>query len=160
MADLSPEHYAVFSRNYLVHGLPEATVREIAALGEPGGLLARETLIRRGAQGADLFVILEGTLHVYDVNGEKLGEIGPAEVVGEIALVDAQPRSADVVAVSLVRYVRYPAAELRAYMVRNKDAGFLMLSNLARVLAMRLRQTTAFVETVLDRTTDPWEKAL
>ena len=58
------------------------------------------------------------------------------------------------------KYAKLPAKELRSYMAGNKDAGFVMLANLARVLSMKLRQNAAVMEDLRAQTQDPWEGSL
>ena len=150
----------VFKKNYLVTGLPDAAIEEIAGLAEYGCKLAGECLIDKGETSNDLFVVLEGTVNVYTKQGDKLGEAGPGAVLGEVSLVDAGPRSACGMCVGMVKYAKLPAKELRQYMSDNKEVGFTMLANLSRVLSMRLRSTAEVMEHLRAETMDPWEKAL
>ena len=154
------DHAGVFNKNYLVHGLPDATIEEIAALAECSSKLAGDSLIAKGEKNGDLFVILDGSVHVYTEKGDKLAECGPGTVLGEVSLVDDGPRSAFVVCVGSVSYARLPAAALRSYMARHKEAGFIMLANLSRVLSMRLRKTDAVMEDLRAKIEDPWKHAL
>lgn len=150
----------VFRKNYLVNGLPDATIDEIMALAVVDGKVAGEALIDEGQKSSDLFVILEGRVNVYTDKGDKLAESGPGTVLGEVALVDDGPRSATAVCVGQVRYARLPAATLRKYMSNNREAGFIMLANLSRVLSMRLRNTNAVMEDLRAQTSDPWKNSL
>jgi len=65
---------------------------------EPG-----ETLIKEGEESADLYWILEGELivtkKIKDRIVVELGKIKSGELVGEMAFLDQQPRSATVKAV-------------------------------------------------------------
>lgn len=150
----------VFKKNYLVHGLPDASIDEIAALAECDGGLANDVLVQKGETSGDLFVILDGTVNILTPAGDKLTEVGPGAVLGEVALVDAGPRSATAVCKGQVHFAKLPAKELRAYMAKNKDAGFVMLANLARVLSMRLRNTSVAVEDLRAKADDPWKGSL
>lgn len=154
------QHADVFKKNYLVHGLSDGAIDEIAGLASCDGCLAGEVLVKRGEKSSDLFVILEGTVNILTENGDKLGEVGPGSVLGEVSLVDAGPRSATAVCKGLVKYAKLPAKELRAYMAKNKEAGFVMLANLSRVLSMRLRNTDIALEDLRAKTDDPWKGAL
>lgn len=155
------EHADVFRSNYLVVGLPEPVIDEIAELAECAALAPRETLISKGQLGSDLYVLLSGRVNILTPAGDKLAEAGPGSVIGEVALVDDQPRSADVIAISMVKFARLPAASLRKFMATNKDAGFVMLANLARVLSMRLRNSAVVLEDLKERAKDdPWKYAL
>lgn len=145
----------VFRKNYLVYGLPDEVIDQIAALAEFKTALAGEPLIQKGEKSSDLYVILDGHLNVMTPKGEKLAEVGAPSVLGEVSLVDDQPRSADVVCIGLVKYARLPAPDLRKFIGQNKEHGFTMLANLARVLSMRLRVASSTVEMLSDKL-DPW----
>lgn len=154
------EKMDVFSTNFLVVGLPQSVIDEIASLASYQVFAAGETMIRKGDSGGDLFVILEGTVDVLSDQDDLLASAGQGNVIGEVALVDAQPRSADVVCKGLTKVARLPAKELRAYMAQNKDAGFIMLANLSRVLSMRLRNAQVVLEDLkVKAQEDPWKYA-
>ncbi len=149
----------VFRQNYLVFGLPEEKISEIAELADFQTKLPNELLCGLGEKGSDLFVILDGRVNVTSEDGEKLAEIGPGAVIGEVALVDDLPRSANAVCITAVHFARLPAKELRAYMVKNKEVGFHMLANLSRVLSARLRTTNVVIDELAGKARDPWDFA-
>lgn len=149
----------VFRQNYLVYGLPAERSDEIAGLAQFETKLANECLCEKGQKGSDLFVILDGRVNITSKHGEKLAELGPGAVIGEVALVDDQPRSANAVCITAVHYARLPAKELRNFMVNHKDVGFHMLANLSRVLSTRLRATDAVVDDLAGKARDPWDLA-
>lgn len=154
------EHMDVFASNFLVVGLPANVIEQIAGLAKYEAFAAGETMIRKGDRSADLFVILDGTVEVYSDHDDRLASVGKGSVIGEVALVDAQPRSADVVSKGLTKVARLPATELRRFMANNKDAGFVMLANLTRVLAMRLRNSQIVLEDLKEKAKeDPWKYA-
>jgi CRP/FNR family cyclic AMP-dependent transcriptional regulator len=146
-----------FSKNYLVRGLTPAQVGEIAALATTKKYSALERVITAGTKSAELYVILSGTVRVHLPWGDKLAEPGPGSVLGEMALIDAQPRSADVNCVGEVELAVFDAQALRKYMNANKDVGFTMLVNLAQVLSGRLRDVNAKIEFLSDA--DVWKHA-
>ncbi len=150
----------VFSQNYLVCGLEADEIAEIEKLADIQVFLPQEFLCRKGEKSSDLFVILDGRVIVCTTGGDKLAEIGPGSVLGEIALVDDQPRSADAIAMGKVRVARFPAKEIRSYMAGNPQTGFTMLANLSRVLSMRLRKTDAALENLALHPQDAWSNSL
>lgn len=154
---MTTENIELLGKCYLLSGLSQEAVAEVAGIAEFGNMLAGETLTEAGEKGSDLFIVLDGRVVINTKGGDKLADAGPGSVLGEIALVDDQPRSATAVCAGLVRYARLPAKDLRAYMARNKETGFAMLANLARVLSMRLRQTDHALEMLHDKSRDPWE---
>ncbi|MBI5706613.1 MAG: cyclic nucleotide-binding domain-containing protein [Armatimonadetes bacterium] len=156
-ADLMP----TFAKNYLLCGLPDRVIPELAEMAELGACESGASLVEKGQKGSDLYVILSGRLQVLSPQGDKLADVEPGSMVGEVALVDDQPRSADVVAIGLTKFARLPAAELRRYMAQNREVGFVMLANLARVLSMRLRNASIVLEDLKEKASqDPWRYAL
>lgn len=61
-------------------------------------------LIREGAAGRECFVIAEGEA-VVTIGGDEVARLGPGDIVGEMALLDREPRSATVVAATPLRAV-------------------------------------------------------
>lgn len=153
------ENLDAFKRNYLCAGLSEEVVKEIAGLAEIVDARPNQTIIEKGDKSGDLLIIIQGTVNIMTKKGDKLGSAGPGSVLGEVALVDDNPRSADAVCVTPVKYARLPAQDLRRYMAQKKDAGFIMLANLARVLSMRLRNSDQVMEDLRAKTEDPWKFA-
>jgi CRP-like cAMP-binding protein len=147
----------VFKSNYLVHGLPDEAIQEIAALAEYRVALAGETLLQKGEKSSDLYVILEGHVNIYGPQGDKISTVDPPSILGEIALVDDLERTATAVCVGLVKCAKLPGKELRRYMGQKKEHGFVMLSNLARVLSMRLRNTNVVLLDLMGKNQDGWK---
>jgi CRP-like cAMP-binding protein len=156
------EFLDVFKQNYLVSGLDDAAIEEIAGLAEYRVHLAREDIIVRGAPGADLIVVLDGRVNVVSDKGEKLAEVGPGSVLGEIALLDNQPRSAHAVALGRVLAAHIPAKELRKLLGTKRDIGFVVLANLCQVLCQRLRTTGEKLDHIAEKAAskNPWDHAL
>lgn len=71
-----------------------------------------DTLVREGDQGNELMLLLDGNVSVQR-NGQSVNTMGPGEYFGELSLLDGEPRSADVVAVSPARVltIDHPAFE-------------------------------------------------
>jgi len=100
--------FSHFHEQYLKQIIDQAEVVECP----PGTLI-----IRQGDPARDLFVLLEGEAEVVRSvrQGEEewINEIGPVSVFGDAALVDDQPRTAQVVARSMVYALRVPVHVLR-----------------------------------------------
>lgn len=65
--------------------------------GERRHFKAGEVIFRAGEAGSELFVIRDGTVAV-EVKGAIVERLGTSDIFGEMALVEAKPRSATVVA--------------------------------------------------------------
>lgn len=157
---LNEKYFDVFKKNYLVIGLPEDAIHQLADLADYRVETAGSVLVQKGSQSGDLFVVLDGDVTITTGDGDLLGKAGPGSVFGEIALVDDQPRSANVVCPGLTAVARFPAKELRSFMAKNREIGFVMLANLARLLAFRLRNTTTNYDELRDKIRDPWEHSI
>jgi predicted Ser/Thr protein kinase len=87
---------------------------------EPG-----EYLIRQGDPAEFLLLILSGyaSARVRDMPADRppVGDFGPGEIVGEISLVTDEPRTADVVARTLVRALRLSASDFHVLADRHPD---------------------------------------
>ena len=60
---------------------------------------AGDTIIARGETSRTFYVILEGEAEIH-YKGQTLADAGPGEVFGELSLIDDEPTSADVVALT------------------------------------------------------------
>ena len=87
---------------------------------EPG-----DYLIRQGDPAEYLLLILSGyaSARVRDAPPDRppVGDFGPGDIVGEISLVTDEPRTADVVARTGVRFLRLSAADFHVMADRHPD---------------------------------------
>jgi CRP/FNR family cyclic AMP-dependent transcriptional regulator len=72
---------------------------EIARIAERLHVQEGEVILREGRLGRELFIILEGTV-VVTRGGRVVNEWGPGGYFGELAAIEAEPRSATVTATS------------------------------------------------------------
>jgi CRP-like cAMP-binding protein len=75
-------------------------LRIVARHAEAIHLPAGSVLFDEGDTGDAFYVVLEGTADVRLGTGRRLNSVGPGGWFGELALLDAAPRSASVVATS------------------------------------------------------------
>lgn len=141
---------------YLVAGLTDEQMDQVAQLAQLHMFPSGHLLCRIGDPADTLFVVLNGTLSVTTADGDKLGEIGANSVVGEIGIVDVRQRTANVTCVGSVSVAAIPIDGLRKLMNDNREWGFLILANLARVLAVRLRHADARIDDLSDKVGDAW----
>jgi CRP-like cAMP-binding protein len=105
---------------------------------------AGETMISAGEVDRALYIVAEGRLEILlpGVDGDiNFGSIGPGSVVGEIAFLDAGPRSATIRAVSDGELLRLSFEAYEVLAARYPDLGRAILLDLGRILAARLRET-------------------
>ncbi|HXJ40309.1 MAG TPA: cyclic nucleotide-binding domain-containing protein, partial [Bryobacteraceae bacterium] len=102
-------HY--LSQSRLFQGVSVETLELLDPPPEIIFLKAGDTLIRKGEENADYFVLVSGRLHAFDEQDGKLiplGVIRPGDGVGEISLLTKEPRSATVVARLDSEVIRFP----------------------------------------------------
>jgi CRP/FNR family cyclic AMP-dependent transcriptional regulator len=95
---------------------------------------AGEVIFKEGDRGEEFFVIRSGKVGVR-LGNRTLEELGEGEIFGEMALIDAGPRSATVIAETDVVVV--PVGE-KQFLFMTSEAPYFALS-LMRVLVQRLR---------------------
>ena len=101
---------------------------------------AGEYVFRAGEQGESMYVVTEGEVEVKD-GATTLETAGPGSIIGELALIDDEPRSATVVAKSDCKLV---AVDRRRFQFMVTETPFFALA-VMKVLADRLRKTSSMV---------------
>lgn len=127
------------SFNYIFRGLKPEVVNGLAAMTVVKKFRGGDTLIRQFDNQSDMILILEGEALIRSFTGELLAEIGPGSIIGEIALIDDQPRSATVVAKGDMMGAIFEAAAFRGMMETDPRIAAVVYANLAKVLCRRLR---------------------
>jgi CRP-like cAMP-binding protein len=92
-----------------------------------------------------MWILRSGTVAVLTPGSPSallLARLGPGSPVGEMALVDHGPRSADVVAKEDVEAFVVTAEEFSRILLEDPDLGQRILVLIAKQLASRLRDTT------------------
>jgi CRP/FNR family transcriptional regulator, cyclic AMP receptor protein len=87
-------------------GIPDEELEAVAGAASEREFAPGETLMSEGDFGHGLFLIEEGAAEV-SVEGTSVGEVGPGEVVGEVAVLASGRRTASVVATSPVRAISF-----------------------------------------------------
>lgn len=77
----------------------KAELRRIAALAEELRVPAGKTLVRQGAVGRELFLLIDGEVQV-SRNGQEVAVLGPGSFFGELSLLAREPRDASVTTLS------------------------------------------------------------
>jgi len=116
--------------------LPEEELPEVAAIAEDLRVDDGDVFVREGEMGRDMYVIVEGTVTIRRA-GRLLADLGPGDVVGEMAVLDNQPRSADAQANKQVRLLRVSGQDLMQALERRP----VLARGVIRVLTRRLRDS-------------------
>ena len=81
-----------------------------------------DRLIEQGADGRELYLILDGVVDV-EIDGEEVAELGPGALLGELALLEGGKRQASVFATTPVRVVVVPPEAVSESAVEELAAG-------------------------------------
>ncbi|MDX6592230.1 MAG: family transcriptional regulator, cyclic receptor protein [Gaiellales bacterium] len=92
--------------------LSDEDQQALAARGQEQDAPAGQVLIREGATAGSLFVILAGRVRV-GRGGKPLGELGPGEVLGELAMLGQGARGASAIVEEDARLLVVPATAVR-----------------------------------------------
>ncbi len=108
-------------------------------------LLPGAVLFQKGAHGDAMFMVLEGEVRVRDIVGGRestLATLGVGECVGELAVIDESPRSADVVVNTEAVLLKISAAALKKLFQEAPALAAPFLLALSKTIAARIRATT------------------
>lgn len=128
----------------LFTSLSSDDLQKLSGLVRKKTLSKGEYLFRQGDEGTALYIIMQGRLQVSlsrRLDRVTLAIVGRGECLGEMALLDAQPRSADVLAVEDSEVYALNRQDFLTFLMGNERA----LRALLYSLSMRLRSTIDLV---------------
>jgi CRP-like cAMP-binding protein len=132
-------------------GLDDPALDALMEITSTRRLPAGHTLFRKGAEGTQLYGVLRGRLRISaageDGREMTFGFSEPGEVIGEIALLDSNPRSATVTVVSDCELLTLDRRDLLPFLEHHPVVAIQM----ARVLAGRLRRLSEMAEDAMLR---------
>lgn len=127
----------------LFEGLTEATLETLAKalkseLATPG-----QMLIAEGELASHMFVVLSGEVEVLHKGGSdhdvRVALLGPGDWIGEMAVLDVQPRSASVRSLAPTALLRIGLGDVRTLLADKPEQYAQLILNIARELSRRLR---------------------
>ncbi|MFC7459357.1 cyclic nucleotide-binding domain-containing protein [Hydrogenophaga defluvii] len=137
-AMLTIEKMLVLRSVSLFAGVREAFLVGVAASATEVHLRAGEVLFEEGELGTSLYVIASGELEVV-VGGQRVALMGERDVVGEMAALDPEPRSAQVRATQDALLLRLTDQDLDLLMSEDAEVSRAIIQTLCR----RLRNARA-----------------
>ena len=81
----------------LLAGCSPAVIEGIAATTGEQAFETGQAVVRQGQVGNGLYIVVSGAVRIV-AGSEELARLGPGEVLGELSVIDQQPRSASAVA--------------------------------------------------------------
>lgn len=141
----------------LFSGLEEKEIQRLVELSHLRRFQLGEIIVAQGSAGDSLFLLCEGSLQV-SAEGEKGRAITlatldqPGAFFGEVSLVDHGPRSATVRAASEAAVLRVSLEALERFYMEFEGTQVMVLRNLAKVLAQRLRHSNVMLSSISSST--------
>ena len=139
---------------HLFEGFSEQDARDFIAWAVRLDAGPGDAVIREGEDGQDMFVVVAGSLRVVKAGAgeeQELAVLEPGDSFGEIALLDSGPRSASVVAIEASTLLRFE----RKHLVKIPAVSLKLYRNIATMVAVRLRDTSARVILAKSRHSGP-----
>lgn len=139
------------SRNYIARGMTADEIDALYMISEKRQFRGGDTLLRQYDKSKDLMIIMEGAARVNTFSGDKIIEMGPGHLLGEIALLDDQPRSATVTSVKGTTVAFISGDKLRALMEAKPRIELVILRNMSRTLCSYIRMANLQIEGLMNR---------
>ena len=96
----------------LFSNLSDEEAHRLAAFATETSVADGQTLIKQGDYSTELIAIEEGTADVIR-DGEKIASLHEGDLIGEMGLLNREPRNADVIATSPMRVMKLTHWEIR-----------------------------------------------
>jgi len=116
-------------------GLGEKELKVIARSFKELKYESGDVIVRKGETGVGFYLIVDGTVEVR-ADGRVLSKLGPGQFFGEMALLDGQPRSADVVATEPSRCLAMSSWSFNGIVSEHPKIALKMLQEFVRRLRM------------------------
>ena len=116
-------------------GLTEKELKVIARSFKELKYESGDVIVRKGEGGVGFYLIVDGTVEVR-ADGRVLSKLGPGQFFGEMALLDGQPRSADVVALEPSRCLAMSSWSFSGIVSEHPKMALKMLQEFVRRLRM------------------------
>lgn len=143
-------HDAIYE-HYLLDGLTLEQKDRIAAIAREKTVDGGEMLVRQFDRNTDLMLLLSGKIRITSFSGEVLAEFSAKSMLGEMSLLDDQPRSANAVAVGPTSIAILPGGLLKALMDDDPMLAAVIYRNVGKVLCQRLRAANIQIDGLMSR---------
>ena len=136
----------MLSRTPWANDFSAAELDALAAFMETREIGKGSVLFVEGDQTDQMYLVIAGSVNVLkgapDHAVKFLATLGPGKTFGEMALIDAEPRSASVVTNADTTFLVLTAAGFDALTAQHPGVALSFVRKLARMLSERLRETS------------------
>ncbi|HEX5060656.1 MAG TPA: cyclic nucleotide-binding domain-containing protein, partial [Kofleriaceae bacterium] len=121
-------------------------LEELASIVEERRINAEKDLFKEGDVGDAVYLIVKGRVRVFVGGGSRpektINELGPGSCIGEMAVLDASPRSATVRALDPTRALRVPGEGFKRVMSERPEMSEAIVAELVRRMRGMMAQAT------------------
>lgn len=135
---------------FIFSNLADEKLEEVSALLKSIELNTGEILFNKGDPGDYLVIVEQGKIAIFDPSEDQAGYekpiriFGPGEVLGEMALIDQQPRSLSARAEERSKILTLGQRDFKRLLIENPGMGLSVMEGLND----RIRYTTDFLSEV------------
>jgi CRP/FNR family transcriptional regulator, cyclic AMP receptor protein len=104
----------------LFSNLSDEEAHRLAAFATETSIADGQSLIKQGDYSTELIAIEEGTADVIR-DGEKIASLHEGDLIGEMGLLNREPRNADLIATSPMRVIKLTHWEIRRMSAETLD---------------------------------------
>jgi len=140
------ERIASLRRTDLFTAFTDTELQSFAAKVAEVDIAAGEKLFHEGEPGDEMYVLVAGGLRIFKEN-RVITAVKPGDYVGEMAIIDAKPRSATVEAMTASRLLRITAEQFQEYLGHQPRSLVAMMTTLSQ----RIRRDTEIIAADFER---------
>ncbi len=132
----------------LFSGLGQDEIELLLRAGTKKSFAKNTLLMSEGSRGESLYVVQQGKMKVFlsDPDGKEviLSILGPGDFIGEMALIDDEPRSAGVMTMEAAELFVISKPDFTSCLAKNPE----LAANLMKGLCQRLRAADRHIESL------------
>ena len=115
--------------------------KPILSLCKPASYEAGTKIYESGSPGTEMLILLQGSVHVVLPDGTEVATVKAIDTVGEMEIVTALPRTADIVAAEDVSGMTIGKGVLEGLFQHEPFLGITLLRNIVENIAHKLSET-------------------
>jgi CRP-like cAMP-binding protein len=149
-ATIRAGHIDIIRHLPLFEGLPEEALTDISQKLTGDSIEQDEVVFEKGSPANSLYVITRGWFKIVTVDGQGeeliLNQVGPGEAIGEMSLIDAEPRSASFIAMTPGEVVRLQREDFLEVLARSP----YLAQHMLKKMSARMRFSTTYIEQAIE----------
>lgn len=140
---------SMIERAQMFGDFPRDEIKILAGYARAYEVQKDDTVFKEGEKGSFMCILIEGRVDVYkesdDRRPKRITTIRPGKTMGEMSILDELPHSATTVATEKVTIVLITKFNFDRMTENHPILGVKILKKIARLMSLRLRQTTGIL---------------